>query len=137
MLWFLLLFVVAPLFELYVLLGVGAIVGPLPAILLSILTAVIGGILARAQGLSVLLRVRAMLENGEQPALEMLEGALLLLAGLALLLPGFVTDALGFLLLIPPLRRALIRHYLPLQPGTIPVPQPGVQVIEAEYRRED
>ena len=144
MLWFLLLFVGAPLIELYFLIQVGSVIGALPTILLTILTAVVGGALVRFQGVGVLMRVRAMMEQGEVPALEVLDGAALLLAGFALLLPGFVTDAIGFLLLIPPLRRALIRRYVridPLVPPSSPFgtqePGRGPRVIEGDYRRED
>jgi UPF0716 protein FxsA len=140
MLLFLLLFVATPLVELYFLIKVGSIIGALPTIGLSLLTAVIGGYLVRRQGLSVLMRVRDMLEQGEMPALELLDGALLLLCGFALLLPGFVTDTIGFLLLIPPLRHALIRRYV----HVVPVPdhlagerRVGPRVIEGKYRRED
>jgi UPF0716 protein FxsA len=137
---FLLLFVGAPLIELFFLIQVGSVIGALPTILLSILTAVIGGWLVRLQGLGVLMRVRATMERGETPALELLDGAVLLLCGFALLLPGFITDAVGFLLLIPPLRQALIRRYV----RVVPVPNPGARpgsegprVIDADYRRED
>ena len=140
MLLFLLLFVAAPLVELYFLIKVGSIIGALPTIALSLLTAAIGGYLVRRQGLSVLMRVRDMLEQGEMPALELLDGALLLLCGFALLLPGFITDAIGFLLLIPPLRHVLIRRYV----HVVPVPghpagerRVGPRVIEGKYRRED
>jgi UPF0716 protein FxsA len=134
---FFLLFVGVPLVELYLLIQVGSEIGALPTIALSILTAVIGTFLVRVQGFSVLLRVRDMLDRGEAPAIEVLDGALLLIAGLMLLLPGFITDALGFLLLIPPLRRQLILRFV----RVVPVhPRPehgsGPRVIEGEFRRE-
>lgn len=139
------IFVVAPLVELYVLIQVGSVVGALPTILICIFTAVLGGWLVRVQGFSVLFRARQMMERGEVPALEILEGAVLLLAGLALMLPGFITDAVGFLLLVPPVRRAVILWVLrrrgvlrpgqPLHPGG---PQDKSQgYIEGEYRKED
>lgn len=139
MLLFLILFVSIPLVELYLLIKVGSVIGALPTIALALFTAALGAALVRAQGISVLLRVRAMLERGETPAFELIDGAVLLLAGFALLLPGFFTDTVGFLLLIPPLRHALIRRYVEL----IPVPpdaagRPGGQrVIEGEFRRDD
>ena len=139
---FLLLFVGAPLVELYVLIEVGSGIGALPTVLLSIFTAALGGWLVRYQGLSVLFRVRQMLDAGEKPAVEVLEGAVLLLTGLLLLLPGFITDTLGFLVLIPPVRRALILGFLRrrglLQPAggnAETVTKQGY--IEGEFRRED
>lgn len=138
---FLLLFVFAPLIELYFLIQVGSVIGALPTILLSILTAVIGGYLVRMQGLAVLMRVRSMLERGETPALELLDGAVLLICGFALLLPGFITDAVGFALLVPPLRRALIRRYVRVIPAQGDVilrhEQSSRHTIEGDWRRDD
>lgn len=137
----LLLFVAAPLIELYFLIQVGSVIGALPTILLSILTAVIGGYLVRMQGLTVLMRVREMTDRGEMPALELLDGAILLLCGFALMLPGFVTDAVGFALLVPAVRHALIRRYVRLMPvqGEVVVQrqQSERRTIEGDWRRED
>lgn len=138
---FLLLFVFAPLIELYFLIQVGSVIGALPTILLSILTAVIGGYLVRMQGLTVLMRVRAMLDRGETPALELLDGAVLLLCGFALMLPGFITDAVGFALLVPRVRHALIRRYVNLVPvhgGVIVREERSTRrTIEGDWRRDD
>ncbi len=137
----LLLFVFAPLIELYFLIQVGSVIGALPTILLSILTAVIGGYLVRRQGLAVLMRVHTMLDRGETPALELLDGAVLLICGFALMLPGFITDAVGFALLIPPVRHALIRRYVnlvPVQGGVVVQEERSARrTIEGDYRRED
>jgi len=139
---FLAIFVIAPLVELYVLIEVGARIGAFSTIALSVFTAVLGGWLVRLQGFAVLYRVQGAMARGEVPALELLEGAMLLLTGLALLLPGFITDAVGFALLIPPLRRALILWYLrrngTLRPGPPPPrPPPSGGFIEGEFRRDD
>jgi len=134
---FLLLFVGVPLAELYFLIQVGAQIGALPTIGLSVFTALLGGALVRLQGFSVLMRVREATERHQLPALEMLDGALLLVAGLVLLLPGFFTDALGFLLLVPPLRRLLISRFVRVVPEGPPgQPANGPKVIEGEFRRE-
>jgi UPF0716 protein FxsA len=139
----LLLFIGIPLFELYWLIEVGSLVGALPTLFLVVFTAVLGGLLVRMQGFATALRVRETMERGEVPAIEMLEGALLLVSGFLLLLPGFFTDLIGFLVLIPPLRQKLVVTFLkrmeiihPHAPGQ---PQKGGQqrVIEGEYRRED
>ncbi len=148
----LLLLVGLPLTELYFLIQVGSVIGALPTIVLSVFTAVLGGLLMRQQGLSTAMRVQQSMARGEVPALEMMEGLAILVAGGVLLLPGFVTDVLGLLLLIPWVRRlfllAMVRPIAPPrnQPSD-PVtplerdrPQPGTrenQVIEGEYRRED
>lgn len=96
-----------PVLELYVIIEIGARIGAGQAILLIFVTAGLGLWAARGQSLRALDRVR----RGQVPArAEVLEGPLLLGSALALLLPGFVTDTLGALLLIPPLRRALARR---------------------------
>lgn len=140
---FLLIFVGAPLLELYVLIEVGSQIGALPTILLSIFTALLGGFLVRLQGFAVIFRAQEQMARNELPAIELLEGAMLLVVGLALLLPGFITDAAGFLLLIPPVRRAVIVWVLHsrgvLRPGEPLRPQGGEPkgYIEGEYRRDD
>ncbi len=140
----LLLFVGIPLFELYFLIEVGSLIGALPTILLTVFTAVLGGALVRIQGFSTAMRVRAGMERGEVPAIEMLEGVVLLLSGILLLLPGFFTDLFGFLCLVPPVRRAMIVWFLKrsgtMRPvaGAGPEAQPGnPRVIEGEYHRDD
>jgi UPF0716 protein FxsA len=140
---FILLFIGLPLTEIYFLIQVGSEIGAFSTILLSILTAVIGVWLVRYQGFGVLRRVRDLLDRGEVPAIEVMDGALILAAGLCLILPGFLTDSLGFLLLIPPLRRRLITHYIGIQPVTLQPPsgelrtETRVRVIEGEFRRDD
>ena len=138
----LLLFVSVPLVELYVLIQVGGEIGALPTILLCIGTAALGATLIRAQGLAQLERVRASLDRREVPAVEMVEAAMLLVAGMMLLTPGFVTDAIGFALLVPPFRAALARRFLtrrssPLGGGPRGPRDEAPRVIEGEYRRED
>jgi UPF0716 protein FxsA len=109
---FLVIFVFIPLTELYVIIEVGDTIGAFATIWLVVLTAVLGGWLVRKQGMGILFRIRQQMERGEAPAIEMLEGALLAIMGILLLLPGFITDALGFLLLIPPLRKFLVVEFL-------------------------
>ena len=139
---FLLIFVGAPLIELYLLIEVGSEIGAIPTIGLSLFTAALGGWLVRMQGFEVLFRAQSQMGKREVPALELIEGALLLLVGFALLLPGFITDAIGFLLLIPPLRRGLILRWLrsrgKLEPARDVAPeQRADHIIEGDFRRED
>ncbi len=142
---FLLLFVGIPLIELYFLIEVGSEIGAIPTIFLTVFTAVLGGLLVRVQGFSTALRVREAMARDEVPAFEMMEGAVLLVAGLVLLLPGFITDAIGFLLLVPPVRQYALLRILN-RSGVIQQQHPGTaaqdqnsnpKVIEGEYRRED
>jgi len=129
-----------PLIELYVLIKVGSFIGALPTIVLTLLTAALGIWLVRLQGLGVLARVGRSLAADELPALDLMDGALLLVAGLFLLLPGFVTDALGFLLLIPPVRHWLIRrsvHLVPVGSARGEARPLDPPVIEGRFHRED
>lgn len=141
----LLAFLVLPLLEIYLFIKVGGLIGALPTVLLVILTALVGVTLMRLQGLLALGRVQADLRQGRMPAVSLLEGMFLLAAGFLLVLPGFFTDTLGALLLIPPLRRALARSMLTRAilrttaprrrpPGSGPPPP---RTLEGEYRRED
>ncbi|HDK37992.1 MAG TPA: FxsA family protein [Thiolapillus brandeum] len=144
---FLLLLVGAPLMELYVLIEVGSEIGALTTILLSIFTALLGAALVRMQGISVLMRVQQTLARGEAPALEMLEGAMLMVSGVMLLFPGFITDVMGFLILIPPLRQKFILAMLqrsgtlsPMGPDTGPasdVEIRRIKIIQGEHRWDD
>ncbi len=111
-----LLFLLIPLIEIYFLIQVGEVIGAGWTVFLVIATAVIGAGLLRLQGLTTLQRAQLSIVQGQLPAMAMLEGVALLVSGGMLLTPGFFTDALGFLLLIPPLRQALIRHMM--QRGT-------------------
>jgi UPF0716 protein FxsA len=97
-----------PALEIYVMIEVGTEIGALQTVGLILLTAALGGLLFRIQGLSALRRVQTHLEAKEMPVGDLLSGIGILLAALLLFIPGFVTDALGFLLFIPPLRTVLM-----------------------------
>jgi len=139
-----LLLLLVPLVEIYFLIQVGRVIGAVPTIALVVFTALLGAMLLRFQGWTTLQRTRLSMARGQLPAIEMMEGVLLLFAGILLLTPGFFTDAIGFLLLVPPLRRALIRWFLSRSAGPPPRPPgPGQPhhrdpyTIEGEYRRDD
>lgn len=106
-----LLFLVVPLIELYLIVQVASGIGLLETIGLLILISMVGAWLVRAQGLGVLARVQGQLAQGKVPGTELVDGLLVLVAGALMLTPGFMTDALGLLLLIPP-TRAIIRTVL-------------------------
>lgn len=95
------LFLAIPILEIYLLISVGSIIGVFPTILLVIATAVIGAFLLRQQGISTFMRFQQNLSSGQLPAKEMLEGVMLLVGGALLMTPGFFTDTIGFLCLIP------------------------------------
>lgn len=106
------LFIAIPLIELYLIIKVGGIIGAFWTVALVVLTAVIGVNLLRIQGFSTLQRAQRNMAQGQLPAMEMLEGVFLAIAGVLLLTPGFLTDTIGFLCLIPATRRAMIRWLL-------------------------
>lgn len=110
-----LFFVVGPLVELFVFIQVVHWIGALDAIAVLLLVSVGGVFIVRHQGLGVWRRVREQLRVGTVPAVELVDGLLILIAGLLLIIPGFVTDAVGLLLLLPPVRgvvrRLLRRRY--------------------------
>ncbi len=141
----LVVFFTVPLVEMYVLIKVGEQIGALPTIGLVVLTAVIGVALLRQQGLSTLTRGVSRLKSGEVPASEMLEGLLLAVGGALLLTPGFVTDAIGFALLMPWSRQAVARYIFDrwVVSSVIDVGLGGARhddegdVIEGDYTRRD
>ncbi|MEJ8475009.1 FxsA family protein [Roseibium algae] len=101
--------ILLPLAEIAVFIQVGSAIGVLPTIVLTILTAVAGTIMLRQQGLSLIMRMQSEMNAGRVPGEDIMHGAMIVLASLLLLIPGFITDALGLLLFIPPIRVAIAR----------------------------
>jgi len=134
----LLLFVLVPLGEIYVLIQVGSVVGALPTIGLCILTALIGAVLIRHQGLSTIARAQRSMDAGQLPATELLEGAVILLSGALLMTPGFVTDTIGFACLVPPWRRFAVNRFIAKHVEAVTTRRAGSgRVIEGEFHRHD
>ncbi|RUM94421.1 MAG: hypothetical protein DSZ28_03285 [Thiothrix sp.] len=104
-----LLFILVPLIEIYLLIKVGSVIGAFSTILIVMLTAIIGTWLLRQQGMATLMRFQTRAAQGRMPAQEMAEGLALAFGGALLLTPGFVTDIIGFLCLIPFTRQGIIR----------------------------
>lgn len=146
-------FPLVALTELWILLQVGSLIGGWATVGLVMLTGFIGITLLRRQGFQLLMQVQQRMQQGEMPAQEMLEGVCLLFGGLMLLTPGFLTDTLGFLLLLPPSRRVLMAHFgekilskmvvQPMgsmngRPGASSGPfSPSGTTFEGEYSREE
>lgn len=146
-----LLFLAVPIVEIVLLIKMGGVIGVVPTVALVIFTAMAGASLVRAQGLAILERARAEMARGGMPATEALRGMALLIAGALLLTPGFITDAAGFALLMPPVQRWLVRLWLrhaSVQMSVTTMHQYGAQsdiyeaqrteqdVIEGEFHRE-
>ena len=125
----LLLFMLIPIIEIWILIEVGGWIGALPTIGLVVLTATIGLSLLKQQGLSTLMRARLKMDDGAIPASELVSGVMIAVGGALLLTPGFVTDALGFALLIPQTRQWLLFKLIDRYRDKI--------VIEGEFHRVD
>jgi len=108
MLFLVLLFIVVPIAELFVIIQVGEAIGVLPTIALLIADSILGSVLMKAQGRTAWRRFNAAVSEGRIPHREVLDGALVIFGGALLLTPGFISDILGILLLLPP-TRALVR----------------------------
>ena len=148
----LLLFILIPIVEMWVLIEVGGIIGALPTIGLVMLTAVIGLALLRQQSFSTFIRAQQRMQSGEIPAQEMGEGLFLAVGGALLLTPGFITDAIGFACLIPGVRQLIMQQLLKRMKfvqfssatrtfhGQQPPPSQSEHsrsTLEGEYKRED
>jgi UPF0716 protein FxsA len=146
--WLLLVFVTVPIIEIALFIRVGGWIGIWPTLGLVVLGAVAGVMLIRVQGLQTLARLQSNLAEGGDPVNPIAHGALLLAAGVLLMVPGFFTDAVALALLIPAVRTQLIRWgaaRVTVQaagfarsqgrggPGSGSGPQRDAEVIEAEY----
>ena len=106
------LFVIVTLLEIYVLVSVGESIGRFSTILLVVITALIGSTLLKQQGWSTMAKAQNAMANGQTPAFEMMEGVVILISGVLLLTPGFLTDIIGLLGLMPFSRAYFIDHIL-------------------------
>jgi UPF0716 protein FxsA len=105
----LVLFIVVPIAELYVIIQVGQAIGVLPTIALLLLDSIVGSLLLRTQGRAAWRRFQAAVAEGRVPTKEVLDGVLVVFGGALLLTPGFITDVFGIIFLLPP-TRALVRR---------------------------
>jgi UPF0716 protein FxsA len=135
------LFLLLPLAELWVIVNVAHGIGVGWTILLLLAVSVAGAWLVRVQGFGALVRIQATLSRGSMPTTELVDGALIVVAGALLLTPGFITDAVGFVLLIPPsravVRRALagrLRARVRLATAPGPGPRSSPDVVDVDGR---
>jgi UPF0716 protein FxsA len=146
--------------ELFLLVRVSAAIGFLETLALCVLTGILGGSLVRYQGLQTLRRLKQHLAGGRLPTDEIIDGVVLIVIGALLCVPGFVTDVLGFLMLIPPVRREAIAWFKkrlkprftfhrgpgvhfpgspggpPEPPGHGPFPEEKPPIIDAEFEKK-
>jgi UPF0716 protein FxsA len=134
-----LLFLIVPLIEIALFIQVGGIIGLGWTLLIVVLTAILGTFLVRSQGLAVLAKLRVSMEELRDPTEPLVHGAMILFSGALLLTPGFFTDAVGFCLLVPGIRRMLfnaIRARFTLSEvryGTGERPQDRPDIVDAEF----
>jgi UPF0716 protein FxsA len=116
-----LLLVVVPIAELYVIVQVAQEVGVLETLLALVVISIIGGWVVKREGLGVLRRLQAQALSGRVPTTELVDGGILIVAGALMLAPGFLTDIVGLFLIVPPVRalvrRGLIARYRKRGPG--------------------
>lgn len=138
-------FIAVPLIEIYLLIEVGDELGAIPTVGLVVFAAVCGVLLIRWQGFNLMRRVRETMARGELPEIGMFEGVLIMFSGVLLLVPGFLTDIVALLLLLPWVRRGLISWFLSRQGmaartagyRTEADERRRPYVIEGEFRREE
>ena len=104
--WLLLLFILIPLLEIWLFILLGGFIGVYPTLFVILLTAILGTFLVKTQGINVLKEIQSKFNELENPTEPIVHGAMILFAGALLLTPGFFTDTVGFLLLLPKVRRA-------------------------------
>jgi UPF0716 protein FxsA len=107
-----LLFIGVPALEIYVLIKVGGIVGALPTMGIIIVTGMVGAALAKQQGMAALRKAQSSLMAGQEIGNSLVEGALVLVAAVLMLTPGFITDVVGIGLLLPPIRAVAARRVM-------------------------
>ena len=134
-------FIVLPILEMYILIEVGGFIGALNTIGLVLLTALLGLILLRQQGFRTLLNARNKLMQAELPAEEIVTGIFLAIGGALLLTPGFVTDFIGFMCLLPFTRRLLMSQiatsFFNVSGFSEQKEQKQGNWIEGEYRKDE
>jgi len=146
---FLLLFLGMPLLEVAAFVKIGGHIGAGWTIILTVFTAVLGAYLVRTQGIRTLLNVRDQLAQGQLPAVTVVEGIILLVCGALLLTPGFISDTLGFLGLVPVIRHVIaqslvskvlvsrVSSFQGYQQPTGTHSSHRGDTIEGQFRRED
>lgn len=104
-----LIFAVVPVIELALLIKIGSVIGTLNTIIIVILTAVAGAYMVKLEGIAVMYRIQENMQQGTFPAEELINGMMILMAGVLLLTPGFFTDVVGFLMVFPVSRGVIKR----------------------------
>jgi UPF0716 protein FxsA len=139
--WIFLALVIVPIVEIALFIEVGGLIGLWPTLGIVVATALAGAALLRAQGFAAMSELQRRIDRGEDPTATIAHGALILVAGVVLLTPGFFTDAVGFLLLVPAVRAVVIRHaarriihvHMARRGGPERPREPGDETVEGDY----
>jgi UPF0716 protein FxsA len=115
----LILFIIIPVVELYTLIEIGKKIGTLPTMGIIILTAILGAYLVKNQGFMILKKIKNNIKEGIMPGDSLIQGAIILAGGILLLTPGFITDTIGFIFLIPGSRKIVKKCLLKWLKGKI------------------
>lgn len=136
----LILILLFPIAEIFAFVEIGSRIGGWQTVLWVIGTGIVGVLMLQLHGIATIRRVQASLMRGEFPARAMLDGALLFLSAILLIIPGFISDGLAILLMLPPVRwllaRMIMRRAVPFPQGHEPHFRRS-DTIEGEYQRED
>lgn len=138
-----LLFLAVPLIEIALFIQIGGVIGLWPTLGIVVLTAVLGAMLVRSQGVAAMNNLRHSLGELNDPTEPLAHGAMILFSGALLLTPGFFTDAVGFALLVPGVRAAVYRYIRSrvtvqtFEYGTRPEPKDEPDIIDAEFEDLD
>ncbi len=138
-----LIVLIIPFAEIYLLLQVGSFLGAFPTIILVVFTAVLGSWLLKQQGFATFRRFQENLAQGQIPAYEIIEGPIILLGGVLLLTPGFITDVLGLACLITPLRKKIAQYIIEnriIQQSSSAfqaTKKADTNVLEGEFKKDD
>ena len=134
------LLLVVPIVEIATFIAIGGQIGIAPTLLMILVTAIIGTILLRIQGLSLIQEIQSKVAAGEVPGRALGDGAMIMVAGILLLTPGFVTDGLGFLLFVPGVRSAIWSFFASrikvVGPGMDPFAQQNSQKPNSSYEND-
>lgn len=139
---FIVIFLVIPFMELAIFASVSEHIGIWTTLSLAFITAIIGGLLVKYQGLQTIFSMRQAMDQGKMPLSEIFDGFCLVAAGALLITPGFLTDSIGFALLVPPIRtflRHLIKNHTQwaVSGGEWTVKRGDSDIIEGEYEHVD
>ena len=135
---FILIFLL-PFLEIFLIIEIGQHFGAIKTIAMIFATAILGAVLVRIEGLSTISRIKRAIERGELPAVELISGGILILSAVALLMPGFITDVLGLILMAPPMRGKVASIFA----SKLVIRQEGYsgtdhgKIIDTEFKVED